>query len=112
VLLERGAWASSLQGSGEVVSVPGWHRARNERRKSGRVEPDINNVHYWFAVMLPWEGDFAWSFEARFGERASSGNERYYRSCSLRVGFKEGKKGGTTKARKKVAVPRSGTTIL
>ena len=94
MLLERGAWASSLQGSGEVVSVrgcgralSGWHRACNERRKSGRVKPDINNVHYWLSVMLPWEGDLAWSFEARFGERASSGNERQCRSCSLRVGF-------------------------
>jgi len=87
VLLERGALANSLQGSGEVVSVRSWHCARNERRKSGRVKPDINNVHYWFAVMLPWEGAFAWSFEARFGERASSGNERQCRSCSLCVGF-------------------------
>jgi hypothetical protein len=61
VLRERGALASSLQGSSEVVSVRRWHCARNERRKSGRVKPDINDVHYWFAVMLPWE---AWFSEA------------------------------------------------
>ena len=50
--------------------------AREERRKSGRVKPDINNVHYWLAVMIPWEGVYAWSFEAPFGEGASNGNER------------------------------------
>jgi hypothetical protein len=53
-LLERDSWANLLQGSGKVVSVlgicralSGWHRTGNGRRKSGRVKPDINNVHYW-----------------------------------------------------------------
>ena len=58
---------------------------RTTKERTGKTR--INNVHYWLSVMLPWEGDFAWSFEARFGERASSGNERQCRSCSLRVGF-------------------------
>ena len=47
VSARRRARANLLQGSGKVVSVRRWHCARNERRKSGRVKPDINDVHYW-----------------------------------------------------------------
>ena len=63
-LLERGSQASLLQGSGKVVRVSGcgralsgWHRACNERRKSGRVEPDINNVHYCWSRTLSGLGN-------------------------------------------------------
>jgi hypothetical protein len=52
--LERGSWANLLQGSGKVVSVPGFKPSAvrvapdgEERRKNGRVKPAINNVHYW-----------------------------------------------------------------
>ena len=96
-----------------------WHCARNERRKSGRGKPDINDVHYWFAVMLPWEGDFAWSFEAPFGEGASNGNERQCRSCSFACWFLKVFERRNDEKLEKVAVPlsghgprRRGTTIL
>ena len=106
---ERGSRASLLQGSGELVPAPGWHRARYGRRKSGRVEPDINNVQHRFTGDVPWEGVSTWSFEARSGERASNGNERQSRSCGFCVFFgKEEEK----KARKwKVPLKRNLYTL-
>jgi hypothetical protein len=43
---ERGPRARPLQGSGGIVSVLGWHRARLGRRKNGRGKPDINNADH------------------------------------------------------------------
>jgi hypothetical protein len=82
--------ARLLQGSGKLVPVSGWHRARKGRRKSGRVKPDINSVHYWLSVMLPRERGFTWLCEALFGERASHSNERQSRSCSSKLVFEKG----------------------
>lgn len=105
-----GPRASLLQGSGELVPAPGWHRARYGRRKSGRVKPDINNVHHRLAGDVPWEGVSTWSFEALSGEGASNGNERQNRSCSFCVFRKE--KEEEKKARKwKVPLKRNLYTL-